>query len=78
MKNKAFLHIIFFCLLIQSINAQDWQWWPLGLTHEKLSGDTLYYNAEMLGEFSLAGNYEEFLTLKQDWSKMVALIKLRI
>lgn len=32
------------------------------------------YNAEMLGEFSLAGNYEEFLTLKQDWSKMVALI----
>ena len=32
------------------------------------------YNAEQLGEFSLAGNYEEFLTLKQDWSKMVSSI----
>ena len=59
MKNKAFLHIIFFCLLIQSINAQDWPWWPLGLTHEKLTGDTLYYNAEMLGVVS-SGTYAPF------------------
>lgn len=30
------------------------------------------YNAEHLEEFSLAGNYEDFISVKHDWSKMVA------
>ena len=59
MRNKTLLHIIFLCLLIQPTKAQDWQWWPLGLTHENLSGDTLYYNAEILGVVS-SGTYAPF------------------
>ena len=57
MRNKTLLHIIFLCLLIQPTKAQDWQWWPLGLTHERLSGDTLCYSAEVLGVAS-SGTYD--------------------
>ena len=50
MRNKWFLHIIVtFCLIASSAGAQGWRWWPLGITHDKVKGDTLYYTAEMLG-----------------------------
>ena len=59
MKNRILLHIIFLCLFICPIQAQDWNWWPLGLTHDRIKGDTLYYDAEMLGVAS-SGRYAPF------------------
>ena len=58
MKNKLIL-ILQFCLIASYSLAQDWQWWPLGLTHEKQTGDTLCYNAEVLGVAS-SGMYAPF------------------
>lgn len=51
--------MIIVCLLACPIWAQDWQWWPLELSHENLSGDTLYYNADILGVAS-SGTYAPF------------------
>jgi hypothetical protein len=59
MKNKILLYILFTYLATCHTLAQDWRWWPLGLTHEKLSGDTLRYNAEILGVAS-SGTYAPF------------------
>lgn len=59
MKNNILLYILFTYLATCHTLAQDWQWWPLGLTHENLSGDTLYYNAEILGVVS-SGTYAPF------------------
>lgn len=59
MRNKAILYIIFVHLFTCTTFAQDWEWWPLGLTHEKVQGDTLYYSAEMLGVAS-SGQYAPF------------------
>ena len=59
MRIKWFLHIVIFCMIAPSIWAQDWRWWPLGLTHDKVQGDTLYYHAEMLGVAS-SGTYAPF------------------
>ena len=59
MRNKAILYIIFVHLFTCTTFAQDWDWWPLGLTHEKVQGDTLYYSAEMLGVAS-SGQYAPF------------------
>ena len=41
------------------MQAQNWRWWPLGLTHEVLKGDTLYYEADILGVVS-TGKYAPF------------------
>jgi len=46
-------------LFVLSAWAQDWAWWPLGLTHDPIQGDTLYYSAEMLGVAS-SGQYAPF------------------
>ena len=51
--------MIIFCLIAPYAWAQDWQWWPLGLTHDHMQGDTLHYNAEMLGLAS-SGTYAPF------------------
>ena len=59
MRIKWFLHIVIFCMIAPGIWAQDWRWWPLGLTHNKVQGDTLYYHAEMLGVAS-SGTYAPF------------------
>ena len=59
MRIKWFLHIVIFCMIAPGIWAQDWRWWPLGLTHDKVHGDTLYYHAEMLGVAS-SGTYAPF------------------
>ena len=47
MKNNRLLTIVFL-LICNAVIAQNWDWWPLGLTHENLKGDTLRYNAELL------------------------------
>lgn len=58
MRNNQILTIAF--LLISSVTiAQNWDWWPLGLTHENLKGDTLQYGAELLGVAS-SGTYAPF------------------
>ena len=59
MRNKIFLHIVFVCLIAIPMQAQNWRWWPLGLTHEVLKGDTLYYEADILGVVS-TGKYAPF------------------
>ena len=59
MKNRTFLHIILLCLAICPIQAQNWNWWPLGLTHDQIKGDTLYYGAEILGVAS-SGRFAPF------------------
>ena len=59
MKNRILLHIILLCLAICPTNAQDWSWWPLGLTHDRIKGDTLYYGAEVLGVAS-SGKFAPF------------------
>lgn len=58
MSNKI-LHIILACFIVSIAYAQDWEWWPLGLTHDNLQGDTLYYGAEVLGLAS-SGSYAPF------------------
>ena len=60
MRNRILLHIILLCLaIICPTNAQDWSWWPLGLTHDRIKGDTLYYGAEVLGVAS-SGKFAPF------------------
>ena len=59
MRNRILLHIIFLSSVMCSIQAQDWNWWPLGLTHDCIKGDTLYYGAEVLGVAS-SGKYAPF------------------
>jgi hypothetical protein len=59
MKNRTFLYIILLCLAICPIHAQNWNWWPLGLTHDQIKGDTLYYGAEILGVAS-SGRFAPF------------------
>ena len=58
MKNKILLYFILTCITFPTL-AQDWQWWPLGLTHNNLRGDSLYYTAEVLGVAS-SGSYAPF------------------
>ena len=58
MKSR-FLLILGVCFLENIAFAQNWEWWPLGLTHENIKGDTLYYGAEILGVAS-SGNYAPF------------------
>lgn len=58
MRSKL-LHIVLACMLACPVFAQDWSWWPLGLTHSNLCGDTLYYSAEVLGVAS-SGDYAPF------------------
>lgn len=58
MRNKL-LYIILFMLIAHAMVAQDWKWWPLGLTHDTIQGDTLYYGAEILGVAS-SGTYAPF------------------
>ena len=59
MRNRLFLHIVLLSLAIIPAQAQDWKWWPLGLTHNPIKGDTLYYGAEVLGVAS-SGKYAPF------------------
>ena len=59
MRSKLFLHIILACLIAYPTSAQDWRWWPLGLTHSNLQGDTLHYTTEILGVAS-SGHYAPF------------------
>ena len=59
MRNRILLHIIFLFSVLGSMQAQDWNWWPLGLTHDCIKGDTLYYGAEVLGVAS-SGKYAPF------------------
>ena len=58
MKNNRLLTIVFL-LICNAVIAQNWDWWPLGLTHENLKGDTLHYTAELLGMAS-SGTYAPF------------------
>lgn len=58
MKNNRLLTIVFL-LISNAVIAQNWDWWPLGLTHENLKGDTLHYTAELLGMAS-SGTYAPF------------------
>ena len=58
MKSKFFIGLGV-CFLWNLAFAQNWDWWPLGLTHENLKGDTLRYNAELLGVAS-SGTYAPF------------------
>lgn len=58
MKNNRLLTIAFL-LICNAVIAQNWDWWPLGLTHENLKGDTLHYTAELLGMAS-SGTYAPF------------------
>lgn len=39
--------------------AQDWDWWPLELSHEPIQGDTLKYQAQIIGVAS-SGTYAPF------------------
>ncbi|MBR5327374.1 MAG: hypothetical protein IKV31_02435 [Paludibacteraceae bacterium] len=58
MKNSLLVFIGL--LLVNSVAiAQDWDWWPLGLTHENMTGDSLYYRAEVIGVVS-SGTYAPF------------------
>ena len=58
MKNSLLVFIGL--LLVNSVAiAQDWDWWPLGLTHENTTGDSLYYRAEVIGVVS-SGTYAPF------------------
>lgn len=59
MRSKRLLYTILIHLFVLSAWAQDWAWWPLGLTHDPLQGDTLYYSAELLGVAS-SGQYAPF------------------
>ena len=58
MRNRILL-IIFILHFIHPIAAQNWEWWPLELTHSQLKGDTLLYQAEILGVTS-SGTYAPF------------------
>lgn len=58
MRNRTLLYISFIFFASPSI-AQDWTWWPLGLTHDNIKGDTLYYGTEILGVAS-SGDYAPF------------------
>lgn len=59
MRSKRLLYTILIHLFVLGAWAQDWAWWPLGLTHAPLQGDTLYYSAELLGVAS-SGQYAPF------------------
>ena len=59
MRSNVLLHIVFMCMIAYPTWAQDWRWWPLGLTHENLQGDTLCYAADILGVAS-SGDYAPF------------------
>ena len=58
LKNRL-VHIALFCLFVNQIVAQDWKWWPLGITHKPMSGDSLYYMTDILGVAS-SGKYAPF------------------
>ena len=58
MRNRVIFSISLL-LICTSVMAQNWEWWPLGLSHESIKGDTMYYKTEILGVAS-SGNYAPF------------------